>query len=302
MADQAQGVIPHLVVNDAAAALEFYKKGLGATEAMRLPADDGKRIMHSEISVNGARVFVRDAFPEFCGSGGNHRDASPDALGGSPVTMHLEVANCDESMKRAEAAGAKVIMPAMDAFWGARYGVIVDPFGHSWSFAHPLAGDTQPFVISRVFAAPRETVWKMWTEAEHLKNWFGPKGFKILSGKVDLRPGGMFHYGLETPQGQKLWGRFLYREINPPSRLVYVNSFADEKGNPTRHPWDASWPLEWLSTIMFETHEGGTKVTVMWLPINASETERKTFTEGFASMQGGWGGTLDQLTAYLKKV
>jgi PhnB protein len=142
MTDQAkaQGVIAHLVVRDAAAALEFYKNGLGATETMRLPAEDGKRIMHSEIQLNGARVFVRDHFPEHCSAQGKHRQAPPDELGGTPVTLHLEVSNCDDAVSQAVEAGAEVIMPPMDAFWGARYAQIVDPFGHSWSFAHPLPG------------------------------------------------------------------------------------------------------------------------------------------------------------------
>lgn len=138
MAVQEQGVIPHLVVHDAAAALEFYKKALGATEVMRVPAEDGKRLLHAEIAVNGARVFVRDDFPEYCGQQG--KDLTPRGLGGTPVTLHLEVKNCDEAVKRAEAAGAKVMMPPEDAFWGARYAQIIDPFGHSWSFAHPLPG------------------------------------------------------------------------------------------------------------------------------------------------------------------
>ena len=135
-----QGVIPHLVVDDAAAALEFYKKGLGATETMRLPAEDGKRIMHAEIEVNGAKIFVRDDFPEHRAQHGADTPSTPNALGGTPVTLHLDVTDCDAAVTRAAAAGAKVTMPPMDAFWGARYAQVVDPFGHSWSFAHPLQG------------------------------------------------------------------------------------------------------------------------------------------------------------------
>ena len=101
MTDQAQGVIPHLVVRDAAAALEFYKNGLGATESMRMPTEDGKRIMHSEIQLNGARVFVRDHFPEHCTAQGGHRQVPPEELGGTPVTLHLEVPNCDDAVSRA---------------------------------------------------------------------------------------------------------------------------------------------------------------------------------------------------------
>lgn len=139
MSDRAQGVIPHLVVDDAAAALEFYSKGLGAREAMRMPAEDGKRIMHAEIEVNGATIYVRDHFPEFC-AGQDSMQAPPKTLGGTPVALHLEVPNCDSAVDRMAKAGAKVAMAPMDAFWGARYGQVVDPFGHAWSFAHPLPG------------------------------------------------------------------------------------------------------------------------------------------------------------------
>ena len=138
MAEHVQGVIPHLVVSDAPTALEFYKRGLGALETSRMTAQDGKRLLHAEMQINGSRVFIRDAFPEHQPHHGGVRDASPKELGGTPVTLHLEVPDCDEAIRRVAEAGATVSMPPMDAFWGARYGMVVDPFGHSWSFAHPL--------------------------------------------------------------------------------------------------------------------------------------------------------------------
>lgn len=140
MTDLQQGIVPHLVVNDAAAAIEFYKNALGATETARMPAQDGKRLMHAQIEVNGAKLFLRDDFPEH--RTGNEPCAAvvpPKTLGGTAVVMHLDVADCDAAVARAESAGAQVIMAPMDAFWGARYAQIADPFGHVWSFAHPLA-------------------------------------------------------------------------------------------------------------------------------------------------------------------
>ncbi len=136
MAKQVTAVIPHLVVDDAAAALEFYKKALGAEEVMRLPTEDGKRLMHSEIKVGEASIFVRDAFPEYCEAGGT--DGSPKVFGGTAVTLHLDVENCDAAVKKASDAGATVVMPPADQFWGDRYGVVTDPYGHAWSFAHTL--------------------------------------------------------------------------------------------------------------------------------------------------------------------
>ena len=95
MTEAVQIVTPHLVVRDANAALEFYKKALGAIETVRMPAEDGKRLMHSEIQVNGARIFVMDDFPEHRGSHGVDAVFPPDQIKGTSVTMHLEVENCD---------------------------------------------------------------------------------------------------------------------------------------------------------------------------------------------------------------
>ena len=111
MADRGQGIIPHLVVDGAIAALEFYKKALGATETMRMPAEDGKRLMHAEIIVNGARVFLMDDFVEHREECGGGKIVSPKASGATGVLMHLDVPNCDEAVKRAADAGATVIMP-----------------------------------------------------------------------------------------------------------------------------------------------------------------------------------------------
>lgn len=121
---------PHLCVDGAVEAIEFYKKAFGATELMRLPGEDG-RIMHAMIVVNGAMVMLNDEFPEMGGLG-------PKKLGGTAVTLHLNVPNADEAADRAIAAGATVIMPVADQFWGDRYGLVEDPFGHQWSLAHPL--------------------------------------------------------------------------------------------------------------------------------------------------------------------
>lgn len=140
MSTTVEAVIPHIVVDDAAAALAFYEQALGAEEVMRVPADDGKRLLHSEMKLGDASVYVRDAFPEHCGTGGT--DGSPKAFGGSAVTLHLRVANCDAAVERAAGAGATVVMPPEDAFWGDRFALVVDPFGHAWSFAHAL--ETEP--------------------------------------------------------------------------------------------------------------------------------------------------------------
>lgn len=138
MTDRLPPLIPHLCVVGAADAIEFYKKAFGATEIMRVPADDGKRLLHAQLTINGATVFLVDDFPEHRGQHGDVKVFPAKEIGGTPVVLHLEVKNCDESVKRAADAGAKVTMAPWDAFWGARYGQVSDPFGHAWSFAHAL--------------------------------------------------------------------------------------------------------------------------------------------------------------------
>src|SRR4051794_3975657 len=111
---------PHLVVAGASEASAFYNKAFGATEVMRMPAEDGKRLMHCELSLAGQKLFLCDEFPEYCG--GKNRNAK--VLGGTPITLHLEVENCDAAMEKAKDAGATITMPAADMFWGDRYGKV----------------------------------------------------------------------------------------------------------------------------------------------------------------------------------
>jgi len=125
------GLIPHLKCGDAAAAIEFYKKAFGAVEVSRMMAMDGKRIMHAALTLNGQLLFLADEFPEFCGG----KELNPKALGGTPIVLHRYVDDCDAAIAQAEKAGATVEMPASDMFWGDRYGVIIDPFGFTWSLA-----------------------------------------------------------------------------------------------------------------------------------------------------------------------
>jgi uncharacterized protein YndB with AHSA1/START domain len=157
------------------------------------------------------------------------------------------------------------------------------------------------FVISRLLKAPRELVFACFTDPEHMKQWWGPKGFTVIASKMDLRPGGFYHYGMRAPDGSAMWGKFVYREIEKPSRIVLVNAFSDEKGGITRHPMAPTWPLQMLSTFLFETEGDSTRLTIKWVPLNPTDEERVTFEGGFASMNQGWSGTFEQLEAYLAR-
>jgi len=96
-----------------------------------------------------------------------------------------------------------------------------------------------------------------------------------------------------------MWGKFVYREITPPERLVFTNSFSDPHGNTVRAPWSATWPLEVLNTLTFTEHEGKTTLTLRGGPINATPAEVEEFAAMAASMQQGFGGTFDKLDQYL---
>jgi len=159
---------------------------------------------------------------------------------------------------------------------------------------------TAPFTITRVVDAPRDKVWRAWTEVERLRQWWGPKGFAVTHCKVDLRPGGIMHFCLRMPDGGEMWGKFVYREIVKPERLVLIDSFSDKDGGTTVHPMSPDWPREMLTKVTCEAQGGKTRVTVQWVPVDAStDIERKTFDEGRDSMKQGWSGTFEQLESYL---
>ena len=158
------------------------------------------------------------------------------------------------------------------------------------------------FVLSRVFDAPRDLVWKCFTDPKHMQHWWGPKGVAVVASRMDLRPGGTHHYGMKAPDGSPMWGKFTFREIVPNERLVFINSFSDEQGGLSRHPMAPTWPIEMLSVFTFEEQPGGkTRFTVRWSPYNATAEEQATFDKGHDSMNTGWSGTMEQLEAYLAK-
>jgi PhnB protein len=137
---------PHLVVKGASEAIEFYKRAFGAEELARMPGPDGKSIMHAALKIGDSRLFLVDEFPEMGCVG-------PQALGGSPVTIHIFVEDVDAIFNQAVSAGAEVRMPLMDAFWGDRYGQLIDPFGHKWSLATHKEDLTPEEISKRAEAA-----------------------------------------------------------------------------------------------------------------------------------------------------
>ena len=137
-------VSPHLTVRGGAAAIEFYKKAFGARELRRHPTPDG-RIGHAEVQIGDSRVYLNDEFPEMGA-------CAPPSLNGTPVTLHLWVEDVDAVFNQAVQAGAQVVMPLADQFWGDRYGIVQDPFGHRWSLASHIR-DLTPEQIAAAGAA-----------------------------------------------------------------------------------------------------------------------------------------------------
>jgi uncharacterized protein YndB with AHSA1/START domain len=161
---------------------------------------------------------------------------------------------------------------------------------------------TKEFIVERVFAAPKELLFQAWTRLDQLQEWWGPAGFAWVEGKLDLREGGTFHYGLRSPAGSVMWGKFVYREVHPSTKLSFVVSFSDEKGGISRHPLSLTWPREILSTLTFADCEGGSVLRMRGEPVNADEDERMTFERGLDGMSDGWRGTMNQLDEHLARV
>ena len=136
---QADQFIPHLIVNDGLAALKFYKEVFGAEEGDNMMAQDGKRLMHGEILLDGHVLFVSDEFTREEGG----MCQKPDTLGGTSVRVTVMTDDADGVFERATERGAEVLMPLQDMFWGARYGQFRDPFGHVWGVNQQLKEQTE---------------------------------------------------------------------------------------------------------------------------------------------------------------
>jgi uncharacterized protein YndB with AHSA1/START domain len=155
----------------------------------------------------------------------------------------------------------------------------------------------QDLVISRVFDAPRELVWKAWTEPEHFTRWWGPKGFTTPVCKIDLRLGGEYLNCMRSPDGQDIWSTGVFREIVPSERLVMTDSFADEGGNivPASHyGMRGDYPLEMLISVTFEEDDGRTRLTLRHAGLPSVEDRD--------SAGVGWNESFDKLAREMDRV
>ncbi|OCT13550.1 polyketide cyclase [Paenibacillus pectinilyticus] len=154
--------------------------------------------------------------------------------------------------------------------------------------------------ITRVFNAPRELVFKAWTELGHFAKWWGPKGGILEIVKMDAHSGGEF-LGIQTaPDGnQVMWTKFAYQEVVEPEKVAYIRSFSDEQGNTVRAPFSVSWPLEIMNIISLEDDEGKTILNLKGCPVNASAEEQEAYKGMVPKLQQDIEGTFDKLADYL---
>jgi uncharacterized protein YndB with AHSA1/START domain len=153
----------------------------------------------------------------------------------------------------------------------------------------------QEIVITRIFDAPRELVFQAWTDPEHVMRWWGPEMFTAPACKIDLRVGGVYHFCMKAPDGQQFWNTGVYKEIIPPERIVYTDSFADEQGNvvpAAYYGMPGEWPRELLVTVTFEDQGDKTRLTLRQSGIPAGQMVELTVA--------GWNGSFDKLAASLK--
>ena len=166
-----------------------------------------------------------------------------------------------------------------------------------------LTGEVVPneFILTREFKANLNTLWEMFTEPVHMASWYGPKEIKTGHYDMDFKRGGHYHFSMIAEDKNESWGKLYYIDIVKNTRLIYVNTFSNAKGEITRHPMAPLMPAELLTTINFiKVDDNNSKIEIRWYPINALPEEIKMFNDFHGSFNMGWTGSLDRLESVLK--
>lgn len=153
------------------------------------------------------------------------------------------------------------------------------------------------FIINRSFKASKAVLFSCWTDPTHFANWMGPSGSSMELLNVDIREGGSLHYAMDNADGSNMFGKALYRTIQPNNLLIYTQHFCDEKGNLCKPPFAPTWPDKMLTTVQFfEEGSDETRITLSWeIEGEATDEERATFHNAKDGMTGGWTGSFDKL-------
>jgi uncharacterized protein YndB with AHSA1/START domain len=161
-------------------------------------------------------------------------------------------------------------------------------------------GNSLPvFQTIREFNAPRDVAWAAWTDPKQMQRWFGPKGTQATSLRYELRPGGISHTKLGMPNGGAIYARWDFKEIDPPRKLIYLHGIADADANLVKHPMENRFPLQMLTTVVFEPVGQKTRITLTWTPVDATPEEIEFFRTAMPGMTQGWEGSFEQLDAFL---
>jgi uncharacterized protein YndB with AHSA1/START domain/predicted enzyme related to lactoylglutathione lyase len=262
--------------------LPFYRDVLGLPVGLQIPGfavlgELGKPVLalgtHSEVH-------------------GRNTDPARHMVG-------LGTDDVDTEWKRLQRAGVEFVENPTD-YGSLRIATLKDPEGNLLQLLQALPARTeapQEITITRELDAPRALVFAAWTEPERVMRWWGPNGFTTPVATIDLRPGGVIHTCMRSPDGQDYWSRGVYRDIVVPERIVTTDSFADADGNivePTQYGMSASWPREALLTLTFEEHGGKTTLALRHDVPGAAASEVDMCRQG-------WSESLDRLADYLAR-
>lgn len=163
----------------------------------------------------------------------------------------------------------------------------------------------QSLEITMILLASPAIAFDMFSQKEHVANWWGPKGMEMEIKTFDFRPGGIFHYVLKAGNGFEMWGKFNYLEIEAPNRITLINSFSNAEAETVPAPvvpFGADWPLEMWTEYRFEPAGKQTLMTLTSFPQNASEASKQLFFENHHNMKLGFKGTFDALEEYLERI
>ncbi|MGQ0672424.1 MAG: SRPBCC family protein [Hyphomicrobium sp.] len=245
--------------------------------------DAPSRLVYHHADVDGPGASAFDVVVTF-----------DETEAGTHVTLRMTVAS-------PEARAAFVEFGAVEGGYGTLER-LEHHLGRAAEAATLKSSGEAVFEVTRTFDAPRHLVWQVHSTAEHMARWWGPKGCKLTIPKLEFRPGGIFHYAMRYSTGAEMWGRFIYRDLAAPHRMVFLSAFSNPAGGITRAPFTDQWPLEMLNETTLTETDGRTTLHLTTRPFGATDGERTFFAGFFESLTQGYGGTMDQLEKYLAKL
>jgi uncharacterized protein YndB with AHSA1/START domain len=166
----------------------------------------------------------------------------------------------------------------------------------------PEKDELRSAIVQRYFNAPVALVWRAWTEAELMAQWWSPKGFSTSIHVMEPEVGGRFHYSLIGPNGMAMHGLWIYEEVDPPEQFVALVSWADAEGRIIRAPISATWPMKLRMTVRFEHTDNGTLLTITSIPEGATEEELRTFNDSIGMLSQGYEGPFEKLIELLHEL